>query len=801
MKMTAATEKRIDELLGELTLEEKVRLCHACSKFSVGGVERLGIDELTMSDGPHGVRAEMERHAWKSLGREEDKCTYLPTGTALAATCNPSLGERFGHVLGSEARARGKDIILGPGVNIIRTPLCGRNFEYMSEDPCLIEKMAPPVVRAIEEEDVAACVKHYALNNQELDRGGTEAMVSRRALHEIYLRGFYAAIIEGGASSVMGAYNRFEGQHCCHNQYLVKDILKGKWGFEGVFLTDWAGCHDTDEAIFHGLDIEMGTNKPYAEYYLADPFLERAKASEAVRAALDDKVRRVLRLMFRVGKPDGEKRSRGAFNTKEHQKVAYDIAAEAMVLLKNEDGFLPISKEKKILVVGEGAMERHAAGGNSSGVAALYEVTPLEGIERAFGKENVVYDSGSFARPFSPIPSHLLEIVEMRAGIHGFVRTAVKDGISTVSYVDEPKLPDAEVDSCTFAGSIRVPENGAYRFCLRAASHAELLLDGKSVLALPSGGGDGEFAAVLAKGDILPITIVLHKPCAFEFGWLTPADTAVSGEERELLAKAKRADAVIYCASLGHRFDTEGYDRPNMALPDRQNETIAKLAAVNPNIAVTITAGSPVTMPWLADVKAILWGWYAGMEGGHAMGDILVGTVVPSGKMPFTLPRAYEDCGVARYGEYKEGPCRYNEDILVGYRAFDYDNMEPLFPFGHGLSYAKFTYSDLRIAVSGERATVTFSVKNEGAVAAKETVQLYVGDPECSVKRAVKELRNLKKVALMAGEEKEVTLALSAKDLSFFDEQTEEFVLEKGEFLVYVGSSSRDIRLQGSFVI
>ncbi len=812
MKISSATEKRIDELLAELTLEEKVSLCHGNSKFYVEAVERLGISELALSDGPHGVRAEVARHEWKSLGREEDKCTYLPTATAVAATFNPELGERFGHVLGSEARARGKDIILGPGVNIIRTPLCGRNFEYMSEDPCLIEKMAPGLVKAIEEEDVAACVKHYALNNQELNRTGTNADVSRRALHEIYLRGFYAAIIEGGASSVMGAYNLFENQHCCHHAYLVNEVLKKRWGFEGVFLTDWAGCHDTDEAIYNGLDLEMGTNKPYNEYYLADPFLEKARESAEVREILDDKVRRILRLMFSVGKLDGAKRSQGEFNTKAHQDTTYDIAAEAMVLLKNEDNILPIKKDKKVLVVGRNATVRHAAGGNSSGIQAFYETTPLEGIKRAFGEENVDYESGNLELPFQPIPTHMLEIVETKAGVHGYKHNAYKDGKAALSYTSEAILADPDSDLYTFEGTIRMPEDGIYRFQLASNVGFELFLGGKQVLNHPTTmwlAKAGriqkvEYTAEYTYDQLVDIKIVVHnevKNATFDFGWIAPSDAAdVSGADI-LLEKAAKADVVIYCAALGHQFDTESDDRKTMNLPTEQDLMIETLAKTNKNLVVTVTAGSPIAMPWLENVKAVLWGWYAGMEGGNVMGDILAGDIVPSGKMPFTLPYSYEDTPVARYGEYRPDNCKYNEDILVGYRAFDYDNIEPMFAFGHGLSYAKFEYSDLWMNVDGENVTVTFGVKNVGDVKAKEIAQLYVGDPECSVKRAVKELRNFAKIELAPGEKKKVTLTLKPMDLSFFDEKTETFVVEKGKFNVYVGSSSRDIRLEGSFII
>lgn len=819
MRITEATEKKIEELLGEMTLEEKVSLCHANSKFYAGGIERLGIEELAMMDGPHGVRSEPERDAWTCLNRPEDKCTYLPTGTALAATFNPELGRRFGETLGAEARYRGKDIILGPGVNIIRTPLCGRNFEYMSEDPCLIEKMSPSLVKGIESEDVAACVKHYALNNQELDRSGTNPIVSRRALYEIYLRGFHAAIVEGGASSVMGAYNKYQGQFLCHNEYLVNDVLKGKWGFEGVYLTDWGGCHDTEEAIFNGLDLEMGTNKPYNEYYLADAFLKRAKESEEVRAALDDKVRRILRLMFSVGKL-GRERKTGAFNTPEHQKTAYDIALEAMVLLKNEDALLPIDKTglKKLLVVGPNATVKHAPGGSSSGVRALYEVSPLEGIRnRLDGVCEVEYESGAIGFPYGQIPTQLLNIIEMKAGVRAFRQSMLyqkEDGTTEekVIYTNDAVLTDVTADAYRIECSVKMPDTGRYLFRIRSSVGVEFLINGKRAVMQNTQRWAANAAVQLSldvphdftEGEDVALTLLIDNPvhnAVFDFEWITPSEIkAVSGEE-ELLKKASEADYVVYVGGLDHSFDTEGMDKKHMSLPHAQDVLIPKLAAANPNTVVVLTAGSPVEMPWIDDVKSLLWTWYAGMEGGNALADLLFGEVSPSGKMPFTLPRKYEDTPVFRYGEHKEGDCRYNEDILVGYRGYDYDGIEPLYPFGHGLSYASFAYSDLTTRVTEDGVLVTFTVTNTGSVSAKEVAQVYIGDTECSVKRPIKELRNFQKIALAPCESRTVTLPISKLDLCFFDEEKDDFVLEAGEFAVFVGSSSRDIRLVDSFVI
>lgn len=818
MKITAESEKKIEELLSKMSLEEKVDMCHANSKFYSAGVKSLGIDELAMMDGPHGVRSETERDDWTCLNREEDKCTYLPTETALAATFNPTLARRFGETLGSEARYRGKDIILGPGVNIIRSPLCGRNFEYMSEDPMLICKLAPELVKGIESQDVAACVKHYALNNQELDRSNVNVEVSDRALYEIYLKGFYSAIIEGGASSVMGAYNRYNNQHLCHNKRLVKDVLKNKWGFKGVYLSDWAGCHDTEEAIFNGLDLEMGTNKPYNDYYLADSFLEMAKQSEEARIILDDKVRRILRLMFSVNKlsPD---RKKGEFNTKEHQQTAYDIASEAIVLLKNEDNLLPIKKEKgkKILVVGPNAKERHSEGGNSSGVRTVYEVTPYEGICNRFSDDFIIeYESGNIELKANPIPTQQLNIIEQKAGVRAFKITsfAMEDGETkeTVTYSADAILPDSTSDSYKIEFSLKIPESGIYLFKIKSSIGVELIINGKNCLKQNTNMWNAnrgicakfEYATEFKEGDDVTITLNLTnevKNAIFEFGWNTPTEISnVSGEE-ELIRKAKEADYIIYCGGLNHSLDTEGADKRNMELPSQQNIMIDKLCKLNENVVVTLTAGSPFEMPWLLKVKSVIWCWYSGMEGGNALADILLGNISPSGKMPFTLPKRYEDCPVARYGEYKKDNCKYNEGIFVGYRGFEKDGIKPLFPFGHGLSYATFNYSNLKVENKNDGINISFNVKNESDIFAKETSQVYIGQVNPLVERPVKELANFDKIELKAYESKEISLFVSKRDMSFYDEAIADFKFEVGEYIICVGSSAQDIRLEKKFKI
>ncbi len=412
-------EQKIDELLNQMTLDEKIAMCHAQSKFSSPGVPRLGIPELWMSDGPHGIRGEINWDDWGYANWTNDSITAFPALTCLAATFNPELSYEYGVAIGEEARYRKKDVLLGPGVNIYRTPLNGRNFEYMGEDPFLASIMVVPYIKGVQENGVAACVKHYALNNQEEWRGHINVNVSDRALHEIYLPAFKAAVQEGGAWSIMGAYNQFRGQHCCHNEILLNKILKEDWAFDGAVITDWGGTHDTKEAALNGLDIEMGTwtngltasaKYAYDEYFLAKPFKKMIENGEIEESVLDDKVRRILRLMLRTNL--NTNRSFGKMNNQEHSDVARKIAAEGIVLLKNENTFFPIDPETKmtIAVIGENATRSMTIGGGSSELKAKYEISPLEGIKKQFKNATIIHSMGYASGPSAygrEIPSGL----------------------------------------------------------------------------------------------------------------------------------------------------------------------------------------------------------------------------------------------------------------------------------------------------------------------------------------------------------------------------------------------------------
>ncbi|OQP60532.1 glycosyl hydrolase [Niastella vici] len=398
VKGGSATEQKISELISQMTLPEKVSLLHGNSKFYVAGIKRLGIPEWALSDGPHGVRAEVNRHDWAYAGWTNDSATCFPPGTALAATWNPALAYKQGLVLGEEARFRKKDILLGPGVNIIRSPLCGRNFEYMSEDPLLVSRMAVAYIKALQSKDVAVSVKHWLANNQEAHRDSVDVSMSERALREIYLPAFKAAVMEGGAYTVMAAYNRFRGEWCSENEYLNRQLLRKEFGFKGVLMTDWSAAHTTVKAALTGLDLEMGTDKNnYNEWYFADPLIKAVEEGKVPQSVVDEKVANVLRVMFNTKMFDEQKRAAGKMNTPEHQQAAYNSAAEAAVLLQNNGKLLPLhfDKLRSIAVIGDNATRKHCGGGLSSEIKTLYEITPLQALQQKFGdKVKINYAQG-----------------------------------------------------------------------------------------------------------------------------------------------------------------------------------------------------------------------------------------------------------------------------------------------------------------------------------------------------------------------------------------------------------------------
>lgn len=729
-------ESMVEALLNKMTLEEKVRLSYAQSKFSSPGVARLGVPELYSSDGPHGVRMEICWDSWDHAGWTNDSCTAFPALTCLAATWQPELANLYGRMVGEEARYRKKNVLLGPGVNLYRTPLNGRNFEYMGEDPYLASRMCVPYIQGLQSNGVACCVKHYALNEQETFRDHVDVRVSDRALYELYLRPFHAAVVEGGAWSVMGSYNQYLNQHATHNARLINDILKKEWGFDGAVITDWGAAHNTDEAIFNGLDLEMGSFtdglsaeapiNSYDDYYLGRAYLEKCRRGEVPDSIINDKARRMLRLILRTGMYNNH--GLGSMNSPEHIAAARKIAQEGIVLLKN-NGILPLvpKDNMKILVVGENATRSLCAGGGSSELKPRDEVSPLRGIKERFGNK------------------------------------------CTVEYVK----------------------------------------------------GYVSGRAMFGRVDTFPQSLY-------------------DSLRNEAVEKAKTADYVIYVGGLNknHKQDCEGGDRESYQLSFGQDRLITELLAANRNTVLVIVSGNAYDTPWIDKAPALVQSWFLGSEAGHALADIISGDVCPSGKLPFSfayklndypahkmgavgypgvspdkLPQPFggeegkplnsaellkaavkgwkgiDFCTLPGDGTKKDETEVYGEDILLGYRWFDYFKTKVRFPFGFGLSYTTFSYG--KPTIKGR--TVSVTVRNSGRVAGQEVVQFYVGDDKASVIRPVKELKHFEKVALKPGETKQVSYTIDDDDLKYFDEVRHEWVAERGAFTVYVGSSATDI--------
>jgi len=700
-----ATQAWIDSVVSVMTVDEKIAMVHAQSKFCSPGVPRLGIPEVWCTDGPHGIRPEVLWDEWEQAGWTSDSCTAFPALTCLAASWDPSLSLLYGQSIGEEARYRGKDVLLGPGVNIYRNPLNGRNFEYMGEDPYLSSQMVVPYIKGVQSRGVATCVKHFALNNDEIHRHTVNVIVDDRTLYEIYLPAFEAAVREGGTWTIMGGYNFYQDEHNCHNRRLLVDILRGEWGFDGVVVSDWGGTHDTDQAIHNGLDMEFGTwtdgltmgaTNSYDNYYMADPYKQRIASGKVGTKELDEKVGRILRLCTRTSMDSSY--GFGKFTCPEHTAAARRIGAEGIVLLKNEGGILPLKGDEKILVVGENAIKMMTVGGGSSSLKAKWEISPLQGLRERF--QSVSYERG---------------YVGDAGGEY--------NGVSTGQDLSDPRSAD------------------------------RLIADA--------------------------------------------------------VAKAREADVVIFIGGLNksdHQ-DCEGVDRESYALPYGQDRVIEVLAQANPRTVVVNISGNAVAMPWVDRVPAIVQDWYLGSEAGHSLADVLSGDVNPSGKLPFTFPVSLEDGPIKTESQYpgirREGVSEeiydetYSEGVFVGYRWYDTKGVRPLFPFGYGLSYTTFEYSDL--SISGRKVTV--SVKNTGNVAGAEVVQMYISDREASVQRPSKELKAFRKVFLEPGQSVAVEFTISDRDLSFFDEKAHAWKAEKGDFEILLGSSSADIRSRGTFTL
>ncbi len=814
----ASVETDVTRLLNEMTLAEKVSLTHASGKFHVNAIERLNIPEMWLSDGPHGVRHQIQKHSWASAGWTDDYATYLPHLTSVAASWDVEIARLHGQVLGAEARDRKKDFILGPGVNLARLPLYGRNFEYMGEDPILAAKLVVPQIKAIQENDVAATVKHYALNTQELNRTGVNAKPTERTLREVYLPAFEAAVKEAGVLGMMGSYNQYFGTNANQSKHLVMDILKEEWGYQGVLLTDWNVDINTFDAAMHGLDLEMGTDvADYQDYFFAKPLLTMVQEGKIPESIVDDKVRRLLRVQHTIGMYDNS-RKRGSRNTKAHQAAARKIATEGVVLLKNKrvesTPVLPLDSTKitNILVLGPNADKKHGTGGGSSEVKSLYEVTPLAGLKAAFGHNVHINVMRAKSSELSPIASDYVASRHWTGtpawNISYYAEQARKTIIEESWIVDSQfkSKKKSSLQHIIMSANIKPLATGIHHLQVEVQGNFNLKINNEVVIAYQEGISDSavlNYDVNLKEGEEYAFEIQYDGQEYFTLGWNAPGELFAS--EADYLTAAKKADAVIYFGGLSHADDRESIDRADMKLPNSQDEIITKLLKVNPKTIVFLVAGSAVEMPWVEKANAIVWGWYGGMEAGHAFADILTGKVNPSGKMPITLPARLEDTAPIVLNDYNAQESLYKEGVFIGYRWFEQQKIKPLFSFGHGLSFTQFDISNIKLSkntvANNDNIVVTATVKNTGLIAGAEVVQLYLRDIKSSVLRPTKELKGFTKVMLQPQETQTVSFKLTMRDLSFWDENTQDWLAEAGEFEVLLGNSLDNISQQAKFTL
>lgn len=807
---SAAMEQRITDLLGQLTLDEKIDMLGGQRDPKDGGdtygCKRLGIPPLKFADASVGI------HWWT------DRSTTYPSTIALAATWDPKLAYRAGAALGRDAKARGIHVVLGPGVNLYRSSLCGRNFEYLGEDPCLAAKSVVAFIRGLQDQGVSATVKHYAVNYQEWDRHNVSSDVDERTLREVYLPAFRAAVQEAGTGALMTAYNLINGVHASEHDFLVRQVLKGEWGFDGLAMSDWVSTYSAVNAANAGLDLEM----PTAKWLTREQLLPAVRNGLVDVSVIDDKVRRLLRLMFCFGWFDRPQQDTTIpLEDPETAAVALEIARRGCVLLKNDNALLPLAPKavRTLAVIGPCAERTPIGGGGSALNKPWRTVSILDGLRRQFGANRVEYAVGVLAdNSAAAYASSRFETPDGQPGLRAEYFNNPHGCGAPVLTRTEPRLGqrwgtgaiaegvNAACFSVRWTGVLRPEQSGTHIIYQWAAQPFRMRLDGQVVFDLLEG------------ANIKPPRVILNleagKAYAIEVQYRRNGDyngLAIGWEYRDALADrraalelARRSDAVIFCGGHSDVTEGEGFDR-EFAMPAEQEELLLALTEANPKTVAVLTAGGNLDMRrWLDRVPALLYAWYPGQEGGTAIAEILAGKVNPSGRLPATFERALEDRSSCGCYHDADGDKRValNDGVFFGYRHHERTGVAPQFAFGFGLSYTTFAYENLRVPAtwSGRGSLkVQCEVRNTGARAGIEVVQLYLGDPEASVPRPQKELKAFAAVKLAPGKSRTVVFTLTRRDLQFFCPRRRAWEAEPGTFTVHVGASAADIRLTGQF--
>ncbi len=803
-------DQKIEDLLGTLTLEAKVALLSGKDFWSLPSIEPLGIPSLVMSDGPTGLRS-----------TNSDPSTVFPVGVALAASWDRELVQSVGAAIGRETIAHGVDVLLAPGVNIQRTPLGGRNFEYYSEDPHLTGEIGIAYVDGVQGEGVGASVKHFAANNQEHMRMSGSSNVNERVLREIYLAAFEPIIKRGRPWTVMSAYNKVNGVFASEHNTLLNGVLKDEWGFDGVVVSDWMAAKSTSGSANGGLDLEM----PGPPRFYGEALLKAIEAGEVAESVVDEHAGRVLRLIARCGLLDGNpKVRRGALMTAEHRSIARAAAAGSMVLLKNDRDLLPLPHDSSLAVIGALADYPAIQGGGSSQVSPDRIVTPLDGLREALGDgARIEFKRGIDPEPHPPVldgrrlsPHEGLGTMGLTARY--FAKPDYKGAVvhqdtdwhfAKLGFGDAAQSEDDPSFSVEWSGVFTPLHSGEHEWLItHSSADAELKL-GDKVLVGPHTSRETELLFMilplnrraarirLEAGTPYPITIRYSQPAGIKgFNIFNVFLREPAPDRAAAIAAAMSADRALVFVGSGTTSETEGRDRASMALGEAQNQLVDDVLAVNPDTIVVVNTGGPVEMPWADRVPAVLQMWLPGGEGGHGLADVLTGAVNPSGKLPVTFPRRYEDNPT--YLHFPGGQdVDYGEGLFVGYRFYDAAEVEPLFAFGHGLSYTSFDYGALdcpKAARAEDTVEVSLEVTNLGDETGAEVVQLYIEDLATRETKALRQLRAFTKVHLAQGESETVRFSLEPRAFAWWDRNEACWTVTPGKYRIHVGSSSRDLR-------
>ncbi|KAI0654717.1 glycoside hydrolase family 3 protein [Cubamyces menziesii] len=840
----AFLEASIPDLVQKLTTDEKIKLLSGPNWWNTNAIERLGIPAVRMSDGPNGVRG--------SSHFVSTPAQCLPCETSMASTFDPDLVLEVGKFLGEEAKIKSSVILLAPTCNIQRNPLGGRAFESFSEDPHLSGIMAAAYVNGLQSQGVASTIKHFVANDQEHERTAAESVMSERALREVYLYPFMLAQKKARPWAFMTSYGRINGVHCAENPTLLKDILRKEWGFDGIVISDWFGTYSVDLAINAGLDLEMPGPPRWRTPLLINHMLSCQKVLPSM---LDERATDILSFVQRQARRnpdvvfgDGQERTR---DTPEGRVFCRRLAAEGMVVLKNEASVLPVKlsdKVKRVALIGPNMKDRIISGGGSAALKASYIVTPYAGItENAPRGIEFNYAVGCYSFKYTPTLETYLKTPSGEPGwlcsFYNHDESGNPTGDSVADFILQDtrvKLNDflpkglTETWTIKLRGSLTMDKTAEYELGLTVAGRAKLFVDGKLTIDNWTKQRPGDFfygqGTVEEMGTISltadqPVDILVEytntkPPEGPEADRSQPAlmrGVRLGGCEKidpeEAMAAAEKlaaaSDVAIIVAGLSPDWESEGFDRPTLDMPGRQNELIARVAKANPNTVVCIQAGSAVSMPWVDQVNGIIQAWYSGNEVGNALADVLFGTINPSGRLPLTLPVRVQD--IPAYPNFKSenGQIHYREDLFVGYKGYDARGVKPLFPFGHGLSYTTFSFSDLHIqpttrvpSADNFKAEVQVTVTNNGTIAGSEVVQVYVSLPDVGLTTPRLQLRAFAKVRdLNPGQSKTVTMTLDKYAVSFWNARGQQWKAAPGTYGVHVGKSSQDIVLEGQFTL